>query len=284
MLYKVKNMHNKKCLPAYILLFLLLIILSGCGCNVETVDEHNSKIEREALERSSALESLLNRTDAAEVSTTALDFETAISDTRTDTKTTGNTDDMTSSKQTDADSQTTALLPTGSASSETKTEAASPEADTAAADNTTSGTTTANKEQTTQSETTQVQTTAPYIKVHITITCSKVIENHNLSTDAKLPKDGIMLDTYVAVRNGDSAFDALKAAADDNGISLSYTKSSGSVYVGGINGLNEKQCGRYSGWRYSVNNVYPNVGCGGYTLSDGDSILFGYVATYTDSY
>lgn len=272
-------MHNKKCLPAYILLFLLFIILSGCGCNIETVDEHNSKIESEALERSSALESLLNQTEATEVSTTVPNYDAAISDTRSDTKTTGNTDVMTSSKQTDADSQTTALLPTDSASSETRTEAASTEAGTAAADNTTTGTTTANEEQTTQ-----VQTTAPYIKVHITITCSKVIENHNLSTDAKLPKDGIMLDTYVAVRNGDSAFDALKAAADDNGISLSYTKSSGSVYVGGINGLNEKQCGRYSGWRYSVNNVYPNVGCGGYTLSDGDSILFGYVATYTDSY
>lgn len=279
MLYKVKNMHNKKCLPAYILLFLLFIILSGCGCNIETVDEHNSKIESEALERSSALESLLNQTEATEVSTTVPNYDAAISDTRTDTKTTGNTDVMTSSKQTDADSQTTALLPTDSASSETRTEAASPEAGTAAADNTTSGTTTANEEQTTQ-----VQTTAPYIKVHITITCSKVIENPNLSTNARLPKDGIMLDTYVAVRNGDSVFDALKAAADDNGISLSYTKSSGSVYVGGINGLNEKQCGRYSGWRYSVNNVYPNVGCGGYTLSDGDSILFGYVATYTDSY
>lgn len=203
MLYKVKNMHNKKCLPAYILLFLLLIILTGCGCNIETVDEHNSKIEREALERSSALESLLNRTEAAEVSATAAN---------------------------------------------------------------------------------ENQTTAAYINVHITITCSKVIDNPGLSTDARLPKDGIMLDTYVAVRNGDSVFDALKAAADDNGISLSYTKSSGSVYLGGINGLNEKQCGRYSGWRYSVNNVYPNVGCGGYTLSDGDSILFGYVATYTDSY
>lgn len=190
-------MHNKKGLPAYVLLLLLLIILGGCGCNIETVEEHNSKIEKDALERSSALESLYNRTDT---------------------------------------------------------------------------------------EDTSVKATSPYIMVHITITCSKVIHNPDLSTYAGLPEDGIILDTYVAVKNGDSVFTALKTAADDNGISLSYTGSKGSVYVTGINELYEKQCGRYSGWKFSVNNVYPNVGCGGYALSDGDSILFGYTATHTDTY
>lgn len=196
-------MHNKKGLPAYVLLLLLLIILGGCGCNIETVEEHNSKIEKDALERSSALESLYNRTDT---------------------------------------------------------------------------------EETSSNPTVDSQTTAPYIMVHITITCSKVIDNPDLSTDAVLPENGIILDTYVAVKDGDSVFTALKAAADDNGISLSYTGSKGSVYVAGINELYEKQCGRYSGWKFSVNNVYPNVGCGGYALSDCDSILFGYTATYTDTY
>lgn len=198
-------MRNKKGLFAYVLLLLLLIILGGCGCNIETVEEHNSKIEQDALERSSALESLLNRTDTEETSVKA--------------------------------------------------------------DSPASG-----------------ETTAPYIMVHITITCSKVIDNPDLSTDAGLPENGIILDTYVAVKDGDSVFTALKAAADDNGISISYTGSKGSVYVAGINELYEKQCGRYSGWKFSINNVYPNVGCGGYALSDGDSILFGYTATHTDTY
>lgn len=237
----------KKFLSAYILLILLLL-LSGCGCSIETVDEHNSKIEREALERSSALDALLNQTEASREQETSPDYEADISDMVSDSKITENTGTET-------------------------------DADTAGPDNTTAAETKAYESQTAEN-----QTTAPYIKVHITITCSKVVDNPDLSTDAKLPKDGIILDGYVAVRNGDSVFDALKAAADDNGISLSYTKSGGSVYIGGINGLNEKQCGRYSGWRYSVNNVYPNVGCGGYTLSDGDSILFGYGVTYNDSY
>ncbi len=279
----------KKFLSAYILLILLLI-LSGCGCSIETVDEHNSKIEREALERSSALDALLNQTEASREQETSPDYEADISDMVSDSKITENTDTMTSSNENSANSQTTALVQTGPASSETGLEETSPkasaentgtetDADTAGSNNTTATETKAYESQTAEN-----QTTAPYIKVHITITCSKVVDNPDLSTDAKLPKDGIILDGYVAVRNGDSVFDALKAAADDNGISLSYTKSSGSVYIGGINGLNEKQCGRYSGWRYSVNNVYPNVGCGGYTLSDGDSILFGYGVTYNDSY
>lgn len=281
-------MHNKK-LPAYILLLLLLFILGGCGCSIETVEEHNSKKEQEALERSSALEALLNQTEGNETSTTVPDYETIASDVQADTTANENTDVLASSGNAATDSQTVALQTTPSVSSETASvEATTPFPDkTTVPPSTTASVASSDKTTTGESQTTtvpQTQTTAPYIMVHITITCSKVIDSPDLSTGARLPEDGIMLDTYVAVRDGDSVFAALKAAADDNGISLSYTGSKGSIYVAGINGLNEKQCGRYSGWKYSVNNVYPNVGCGGYTLSDGDSILFGYVATYTDTY
>lgn len=283
-------MHNKKFLPACILLSLLLFILGGCGCSIETVEEHNSKIEKDALERSSALEALLNQTDADETSTTVPDSESDALASQTDSKADENTDTVASSpsNQTAADRQTAYLPSNASASSETvSVNATPPTADkTAAPTSTKAAITTDNETKAKENETTtpQKQTTVPYIKVHVTVTCSKVIDSPDLSTSAMLPDDGIILDTYVAVKDGDSVFTALKAAADDNGISLSYTGSKGSVYVAGINGLNEKQCGRYSGWKYSVNNVYPNVGCGGYTLSDGDSILFGYVSTYTDTY
>lgn len=283
-------MHNKKFLPACILLSLLLFILGGCGCSIETVEEHNSKIEKDALERSSALEALLNQTDADETSTTVPDSESAALASQTDSTADENTDTVASSPSntTAADRQTAYLPSNASASSETvSVNATPPTADkTAAPTSTKAAITTDNETKAKENETTtpQKQTTVPYIKVHVTVTCSKVIDSPDLSTAAMLPDDGIILDTYVAVKDGDSVFTALKAAADDNGISLSYTGSKGSVYVAGINGLNEKQCGRYSGWKYSVNNVYPNVGCGGYTLSDGDSILFGYVSTYTDTY
>lgn len=279
-------MRNKKYLSACILVLLLLLIPAGCGCSIETVNEHNAKIEQEALERSSVLEELINQTPADETSTTAPNHSTDTSNLQTDTTVNENTDISASYSNTATDSQSEALTTdasTGAASAKATAPAPNETSVTQTSDN---AAISSDKPATEQCQTTapQSQTTAPYIMVHITITCSRVIDNPDLSTDTELPEDGIMLDTYVAVKNGDSVFTALKAAADDNDISLSYTGSRGSVYLSGINGLYEKQCGRYSGWKYSVNNVYPNVGCGGYTLSDGDSILFGYVATYTDTY
>lgn len=301
-------MLNKKCLPAYILLLLLFIIPIpvGCGCNIETVEEHNSKIENEALERSSVLESLLSRTEADETSATVPDFE-AGSDTKPDSTGNENTSTSVSFNQAETDSHNisdtknmtennTASVPANaSVSSETvsaeaiSTKALSSYSEETASEETISNETISketipNESLTVREQTDEAKTTAPYIMVHITVTCSKVVNSPDLSTNAVLPEDGVILDTYVAVRDGDSVFTALKTAADDNCISLGYTGSKGSVYVGGINGLYEKQCGRYSGWKYSVNNVYPNVGCGGYSLSDGDSILFGYVDSLTDTY
>ena len=290
-------LHNKKGLLTYVLLLLLLIILGGCGCNIETVEEHNSKIEKDALERSSALESLLNRTETDETSTTVPDFEVSVSDAQSSATVNENTNEA-SDNQTVTDNQNTADTKNETENRNTaenngasipinvsvSSEAASVNGTSPDSGETTAKDTIPEESQSTKGQTVDSQTTAPYIMVHITITCSKVIDNPDLSTDAGLPENGIILDTYVAVKDGDSVFTALKAAADDNGISLSYTGSKGSVYVTGINELYEKQCGRYSGWKYSVNNVYPNVGCGGYALSDGDSILFGYTATYTDTY
>lgn len=65
-----------------------------------------------------------------------------------------------------------------------------------------------------------------------------------------------------------NAFDALVATG------LPYSGSS--YYVSAINGLAEKEHGKYSGWLYSVNGVEPNVGCGSYYLNDGDSVYWHY--------
>ena len=55
-----------------------------------------------------------------------------------------------------------------------------------------------------------------------------------------------------------------------------------STYVSSIGGLAEFACGSGSGWMYAVNGVYPNKSCGKYVLSDGDSVLWTYVISYTD--
>jgi hypothetical protein len=307
-------MLNKKFIFISMLLSLLLFILTGCGCSIETVDEHNSRIADEASERSSILSEMLDN-ESTSVDDISTDNSVSSEDDTSFTKETssddndiygtnnsaGNaySDNSSSSGNTSANintaynentvnsntKQPSALQSTNEPANDTSASSTAPSTTGSSSSvNNNKETTTYVSETETTVNTAFEETTLPYIKVHITISCSKVIGNENLSTKADLPKDGIILDTYVVVRDNDSVFTALKAAAEDNGIQLSYTGTKSAVYVSGIGGLYEKECGRYSGWKYSVNSVYPNVGCGGYSLSDGDNIFFGYVANYTDTY
>ena len=47
-------------------------------------------------------------------------------------------------------------------------------------------------------------------------------------------------------------------------------------YIEGIGNLYERDGGRWSGWMYSVNGVYGDVGCGQFELNDGDVIEWNY--------
>ena len=49
-----------------------------------------------------------------------------------------------------------------------------------------------------------------------------------------------------------------------------------SVYIEGIGNIYEFDCGPQSGWMFSVNGIYPGLGCSAYTLADDDVILFNY--------
>lgn len=123
-------------------------------------------------------------------------------------------------------------------------------------------------------------TNSEYMLVHLKITCSKVLDNENLKTNADIPQNGIFFDNDIVVKRGSTVYDVLKVALEDNNMSMSGT----SGYIRGICDLKEKECGRLSGWKFSINNEYPNVGCDGYTLSDNDNILWGYVADPHDTY
>ena len=46
--------------------------------------------------------------------------------------------------------------------------------------------------------------------------------------------------------------------------------------VEGINQLYELDCGKNSGWMYSVNGTFPNYGASAYKPKDGDVILWVY--------
>ena len=97
------------------------------------------------------------------------------------------------------------------------------------------------------------------ITVHVSIDSSRA---------ASYGYPSSMGSSSVTLKQGATVYDALLAM----GVSVSGSSS----YVRSIGGLSEFDCGDGSGWMYAVNGSYPSVGCGSYTLSGGESILWVY--------
>ena len=73
---------------------------------------------------------------------------------------------------------------------------------------------------------------------------------------------------------GATVYDALCAL----GLSVNAHGSSYGTYVAAIGGLAEKEHGGTSGWMYSVNGTTPMTACSNYVLSNGDNVVWYYVA------
>jgi len=114
------------------------------------------------------------------------------------------------------------------------------------------------------------------------IRCDTLLGNLDKLTDGKaalVPEDGILLPvTEVEFTGGSSVFDVFRQTLKDQKIHFEYVDASAydSIYIEGIGNLYEFDCGPQSGWMYSVNGIYPGLGCSGYTLADGDVIVFSY--------
>ena len=124
------------------------------------------------------------------------------------------------------------------------------------------------------------ETTSSTITCRVTIECKKILSNMDKLDEGHIdfvPPDGYILNNAsVTVKNGATAYDAVKKACDENGIILNSTNSSYGVYIAGFNYIDEKDCGSSSGWLYSVNGKTPGKSCGKYTVQNGDSIVFSY--------
>lgn len=116
----------------------------------------------------------------------------------------------------------------------------------------------------------------------IEIRCDTILNNLGAllaGKEAYVPSDGMILPvSKVAFTQGETVFDVLKRACEIAGIQLeySYTPMYESYYVEGIHQLYEFDCGSESGWMYKVNGWFPNYGCSGYTVKEGDEIVFCY--------
>ena len=116
----------------------------------------------------------------------------------------------------------------------------------------------------------------------ISISCSTVWRHADQLSEglaAILPADGQILgDTVVTFTQGESVFDVLQRVCRERGIQMesSFTPGYNSAYIEGIHNLYEFDCGSLSGWMYSVNGVFPNYGCSGYAVQNGDVIRWVY--------
>ena len=96
---------------------------------------------------------------------------------------------------------------------------------------------------------------------------------------ALVPEDGILLETVeIEFAGGESVFDVFRKVLREEKIHFEYVDASAydSVYIEGIGNIYEFDCGPQSGWMFSVNGIYPGLGCSAYTLADGDVIVFNY--------
>lgn len=150
---------------------------------------------------------------------------------------------------------------------------------------------------TTEQTTTVTTTESTTEKVNVctvTIVCGTINDNIDKLKNSKenfVPSDGIILkDVSVEVNDGETVFDVIKRACNENvcksnckycqksGIQIEYTYTPAfdNYYIEGIHQIYEKDCGTQSGWMYSVNGVFPNVGTSAYNIKAGDKIVFAY--------
>lgn len=86
----------------------------------------------------------------------------------------------------------------------------------------------------------------------------------------------VLGNTEVEIEAGSTVWDVLNKVARESGIPVSKIGSGKMLYVQGIGGLFEFDCGDGSGWMYNVNGTYPLVSCGAKEIKNGDDINWRY--------
>ncbi|MBQ4105200.1 MAG: DUF4430 domain-containing protein [Clostridia bacterium] len=106
--------------------------------------------------------------------------------------------------------------------------------------------------------------------VTLTIRCDTIENRENYS---HIPNDGVILGaTEYAIEQGDSAYDLICKAAEEENLIVATDGDPASPYITGISNIFGGDFGELSGWLFYVNGESPSVGCADYTLCDGDSV------------
>ncbi|MCH5299965.1 MAG: DUF4430 domain-containing protein [Ruminococcus sp.] len=91
-----------------------------------------------------------------------------------------------------------------------------------------------------------------------------------------IPEDGIIIDTAVEYKDGDTPFTVLTKAAKKDKIQIDYNGEGTSVYLRGISHLYEFDCGSLSGWMVCINGEFTNVGANSINVKPNDTVEWRY--------
>lgn len=121
------------------------------------------------------------------------------------------------------------------------------------------------------------------LKCTFEIRCDTLTDHSKVENEAILPyipDSGVILSTTeVEFTEGETVFDALQKVTRQTGIQMEFRNDklyTGGAYIEGIGYLYEFDGGPLSGWMYKVNGQFPNYGCAGYTLKEGDEVIWVY--------
>ncbi len=112
--------------------------------------------------------------------------------------------------------------------------------------------------------------------------CRLVVDCHTIlqyagakKHDITIPENGILYDfPDIAVQENESAFDLISKVFQEKNIKMEYQKNpfGNSVYITGIDGIKEFDCGGSSGWLYKINGEFPTVALNEYKVQPNDTI------------
>ncbi|MDD4781646.1 MAG: S-layer homology domain-containing protein [Tissierellia bacterium] len=86
----------------------------------------------------------------------------------------------------------------------------------------------------------------------------------------------ILNESNIKIKEGENVLNFTLRILNEN--SISYENRNG--YISSIDGQGEHDRGEGSGWMFSVNGVYPNVGAGMVTLKGGDTVKWLYTENF----
>lgn len=118
----------------------------------------------------------------------------------------------------------------------------------------------------------------------VIISCEKIWDHEaNLAAEKKdyVPEDGLILaETEVRFDEGETAWDLLQSACEEQEIQLDAEDSAYGKYVKGIGQIYSGDCGDMSGWMFQVNGVYAEESCDAYEMQEGDVITWMFICDY----